>query len=213
MPIRIAIADDHHLISEGIANMLRYSADIELVGAFPDGPALFEGLELVQPDVLLLDIQMPGMQGDEIAAVLKRCFPRLKIIALTSFDTLFHIRRMMQQGIEGYLLKHIRRESLVEAITLVFGGGTYLDEAVSKLIDEDDQLQRRQKAMGTLLTKREKEILVLIAANHTSSEIAVQLFISKRTVEHHRESIFAKLEVKKVSALVQKAVQLGLIEG
>lgn len=193
--------------------MLRYNTDIELVGAFPDGPALLEGLEKVRPDVLLLDIQMPGMQGDEIAALLKRRYPRLKIIALTSFDTLFHIRRMMQQGLEGYLLKHIRRESLTEAITLVFHGGTYLDEAVSKLIDEDDQLQKRQKAMGTLLTKREKEIVALIAANHTSSEIAALLFISKRTVEHHRESIFAKLEVKKVAALVEKAVQLGLIEG
>lgn len=211
MPIKVAIADDHSLIAEGIANMLRYNAGIELVGAFPDGPSLLEGLDKIAPDILLLDIQMPGMQGDEIAAILKRRYPGLKIIALTSFDTMFHIKRMMQCAIEGYLLKHIRREELTEALVHVYQGGTYLDAAVSRLLDEDIILMKRQKAMGAELTKREKEIVALIARNYTSAEISALLFISKRTVEHHRESIFSKLEVKKTSALIQKATQLGLI--
>lgn len=212
MSIKIAIADDHNLIAEGVCNMLRYNSDIEVIATFPDGAALLQGLEKIQPDILLLDINMPGKQGDEIAAILKKKFVALKIIALTSFDNIFYIKSMLQHHIEGYILKHIKREDLIEAITLVYNGGTYLDEMVSKLIRDDEAILKRQKAMGAMLTKREKEILLLIASNHTSTEISALLFISKRTVEHHRESIFSKLDVKKTSALVKKAIELGLIQ-
>lgn len=213
MNIKIAIADDHSLIAEGIAHMLRYNADMELIAEFKDGAALLQALEKgIRPDVLLLDISMPGIQGDELAGMLKAQYPGMKIIALTSHENIFYIKSMLQQNIEGYLLKHINREILTEAIAHVYNGGTYLDETVDKLIQEDEAIEKRQRALGSVLTKREREILQLIAGNLTSAEIAEKLFLSKRTVEHHRENILFKLDVKKTSALIKKAVELNLLK-
>ncbi len=211
MNIKIAIADDHSLIAEGVSNMLRYSSDIEVVATYPNGKLLLSGLEKIVPDILLLDIHMPDKQGDELAPVIKKKYPAVKIIALTSFDNIFYIKSMLQHKIEGYLLKHVSRETLIEAIKTVFNGGTFLEESVRAQIKQDEEITKRQKEMGTALTKREKEILKLIAGSYTSSEIAEMLFLSKRTVDHHRESIMSKLDVKKTSALVKKAAEMGLI--
>ncbi len=176
-----------------------------------NGTALLKGLELLQPDILLLDIHMPGQQGDELAGIVTATYPAVKIIALTSFDHIFHIKNMLKNGVRGYLLKDIERELFFEAIYTVFEGGIYLAPRVKKLIAENEQILQRQLATGSKLTKREQQILQLIARNNTSAEIAEILFLSKRTVEHHRESIFSKLEVKKTSSLVKKALELGLI--
>lgn len=210
-PIKIAIADDHRLIAEGIANMLRYNTEIEVVAFYPNGEAVLEGITRIAPDILLLDIQMPELQGDEIAKILKKNNPELKIIVLTSFDNIFYIKNMLQYNIEGYLLKDIEKPELVEAITLVYQGATYLDKRVEKILREDEKVIARQKTMGSVLTNRETEILQLIVQGHTSAEIAEKLFISKRTAEHHRAAIFNKLDVKQVSTLIQKATQLNLI--
>lgn len=210
-PIKVAIADDHPLIAEGISNMLRYQEDIELIATYPDGDALMKGLTAIQPDILLLDIQMPGLQGDDIAKIIKANYPDIGIIVLTSFDNIFYIRNMLQHKVGGYLLKNTRKDELITAINMVYQGATYIDKAVAKILQEDEQIIKRQKALGSLLTKRESEILQLIAQNYTSVEIAEQLFISKRTVEHHRESIFNKMDVKKVSTLIKKAMELNLI--
>lgn len=211
MNIKIAIADDHSLIAEGVSNMLRYSSELEVVATYPNGAALLSGLEKILPDVLLLDINMPDKQGDELAPVIKNNYPTIKIIALTSFDNIFYIKSMLQHDIEGYLLKHVSKETLIDAVKVVYSGGRFIDEAVTKLLQQDEEITRRQKEMGTALTKREKEILQLLAGSHTSAEIAEMLFLSKRTVEHHRESIMTKLEVKKLSALVKKANEMGLL--
>jgi len=211
MSIKVAIADDHSLIAEGVRNMLRYSSEIDVVASWPDGKKLLEGLQTIVPDVLLLDIAMPGQQGDELAGIIAQQYPRLKIIVLTSTDNIFHIRNMLQYNVAGYLLKHTGKEVLAEAIQVVHNGGQYLDETVSVRLQEDERNLQRQKEAGTLLTRREREILQLIADNHTGTEIAELLHLSKRTVEHHRESILAKLDVKKVSALVKKAAELNLI--
>ena len=211
MHIKVAIVDDHNLIAEGVSNMLRYNAEMEIIAAYPDGKSLLESLPERMPDVLLLDINMPGMPGDELAAILKRQYPAIRIIALTSFDNIFYIKNMLQQKIDGYLLKHVSRDMLMEAIRIVYEGGTYLDETVSRQIQRDQEITKRQKEAGTLLTKREKEILQLLAEGHTGSEIAEKLFLSKRTVEHHRESVLAKLDCKKISLLIVKAKELGLL--
>ncbi len=211
MHIKVAIVDDHNLIAEGVSNMLRYNAEMDIIAAYPDGKSLLESLPERMPDVLLLDINMPGMPGDELAAILKRQYPAIRIIALTSFDNIFYIKNMLQQKIDGYLLKHVSRDILMEAIRIVYEHGTYLDETVSRQIQRDEEITKRQKEAGTLLTKREKEILQLIAEGHTGSEIAEKLFLSKRTVEHHRESVLAKLGCKKISLLILKAKELGLL--
>jgi DNA-binding NarL/FixJ family response regulator len=211
MMIKIAIADDHSLISEGVGNMIRHSDEMEIIAVYPDGESLLEGLKAIQPDVLLLDICMPGRQGDEIAGIINELYPDIKIIALTSFNNIFHIRDMMEQKVKGYVLKHIQKEELIDAINMVYNGGTYFDETVTRRIKEDDKIKQRQKATGATFTKREKEVLQLIAQSYTSAEIAEKLFLSRRTVEHHRESILSKLDVKKTSELVRKAIEWNLV--
>ncbi|XZF14069.1 response regulator [Chitinophagaceae bacterium MMS25-I14] len=211
MSIKIAIADDHQLITEGLQHMLRYSADMEVVATYANGEELLQHIGTIQPDVLLLDINMPGRQGDELARIITRDFPRIRIIALTNLDNIYYIKSMLQQGVAGYVLKNARRDVLTEAIKRVSGGNEYFDETVKERIAEEKESIRRQTAHGSVLTRREKEVLQLIAENNTSKEIADKLCLSKRTIDHHRESILSKLEVKNVSALVKKAIELGLI--
>ncbi len=209
--IKVALADDHDLIAAGIANMFQSFDDIEICGSFRDGSSLLNGLNEANPDVVLLDINMPGMKGDEVAQKLKINYPSLKIIVLTSFDNVFNIKGMLRHRVDGYLLKNVTAESLVDAIRVVNQGGTYMDDQVTRIITEDERITKKQKAAGTLLTKREKEILELIAKNYTCSQIAEKLFVSRRTVEHHRQSILDKFGVQKTTAMVEKAAQLNLI--
>jgi len=210
--ITIAIADDHPLVMEGLQNMLRYSTEMEVVATYPDGAALLKGISIIQPDILLLDISMPGIPGDELARTIGRDFPKIKIIALTNLDNIYYIKSMLQQGVYGYILKNVKRDILIEAIKTVYDNGQFLDETVKERLLEEKEAIKRQTAHGSLLTRREKDVLKLIAENNTSKEIAEKLFLSKRTIDHHRESILSKMEVKNVSALVKKAIELGMIE-
>jgi len=211
MNIKVAIADDHSLISEGLRQMLQYSSEIEIIGTYYNGEELLKGLRLIQPDVLLLDISMPGQPGDELAHIIGQQYPRVHIIALTNLDNIYYIKSMLQQGVLGYVLKNVRREQLVTAIKTVYMGQQYLDPVVRERIAEERVAITRQTAHGSILTRREKDVLKLIAENNTSKEIAEKLHLSKRTIDHHRESILSKMEVKNVSALVKKAIELGLI--
>lgn len=205
------ITDDHPLVTEGLQNMLRYSTEMEVIGTYESGADLLQSLSRIQPDILLLDIHMPGGNGDEIARIIKRDYPLLPIIALTNMDNIYYIKSMLQQGVSGYLLKNIKREKLLQAIKTVYDGGTYLDNVVKEKIAEEKENIKKQTAYGSTLTRREMDVLKLIAENNTSKEIADKLHLSKRTIDHHRESILSKMEVKNVSALVKKAIEMGLI--
>lgn len=211
MSIKIVITDDHPLVTEGLQNMLRYSTEMEVIGTYESGADLLQSLSRIKPDILLLDIHMPGSNGDEIARIIKRDYPGLPIIALTNMDNIYYIKSMLQQGVSGYLLKNIKREKLLQAIKTVYDGGTYLDNVVKEKIAEEKENIKKQTAYGSTLTRREMDVLKLIAENNTSKEIADKLHLSKRTIDHHRESILSKMEVKNVSALVKKAIEMGLI--
>ncbi len=211
MTIRTAIADDHPLITEGLHNMLRYSSEIEVIATYPDGERLMKGISLIQPDVLLLDIIMPGQRGDDLAKIINRDYPAVRIIALTNLDSIYYIKSMLQLGVSGYVLKGIKRECLIEAIKTVYKGGEYLDTTVRERILEEKKVIRKQTAFGSLITRREKEVLQLIAENNTSKDIADKLHVSKRTIDRHRESMLSKMEVKNVSALLKKAIELGIV--
>ncbi len=211
MSIKIAIADDHALITEGLEHMLHYSGNMEVIATYSDGGELLNGLMLAEPDVLLLDISMPGQMGDELARIIARDFPRVKIVALTNLDNIYYIKSMLQQGVAGYILKNVKRNVLIGAIEHIYSGGQFLDPIVAERLKEEMEVVKKQAAYGSVLTRREKEVLQLIAENNTSKEIADKLHLSKRTIDHHRESILSKMEVKNVSALVKKAIELGLI--
>jgi len=211
MSISVAITDDHPLIIDGLKTMLHNVPGIEVVATYSGGAELLQGLRQHVPDILLLDIHMPGIQGDELARIIQKDFPGLRVIALTNTDQIYYIKSMMQRGVSGYLLKHIKREQLISAIREVYAGNEFLDETIRERIAEERENIRRQTAHGDMLTQRQKEILQLIAESCTSREIAEKLCLSKRTVDHHRERIFIKMEVKNVSALIKKALELGLV--
>jgi len=210
--IKIAIADDHPMIAEGIRNMLRYDPEVEVVATYYDGGELLSGLRQLQPDLLLLDINMPGQQGDELARIITQEYPRIFIIALTNLNNNYYIKTMLQYGVSGYLLKTIRKEELKEAIRQVCSGKTYLDDTVRQKMAEEKLNVKKQAGAAYTLTSREKEVLRLIVENYTSREIGEKLHISKRTADHHRENILFKLGVKNISGLAKKAIELGLIQ-
>jgi len=210
--MKIAIADDHPLVINGLHHILGNCPDMEIIGSYANGKELLLGLAMQQPDVLLLDIQMPGQTGDELAEIINEQYPAIKMLALTNQDNVYYIKNMLRKGVNGYILKTTREEILLDAIRTVNNGGQYLEPALKDKVLQDTLQARKQVSADPILSRREKEVLRLIALNLTSQQIADQLFISKRTVDNHRLSLLMKLGVKNVAALVKKAIQLGLIE-
>lgn len=206
--IRIAIVDDHPLLIKGLCTMLQLCADIEITGTYLSGRELLNGLKEVQPDVLLLDIQMRGQAGDELAPILRKGYPNMMVLALTNMEHEYYIKTMLGYGIQGYVLKSSDERTLLEAIRSLNRGQPYFDPLIRK------QVARIQVSVSQAptLTRREKEILELIASDLTSSDIATRLFVSKRTVDNHRTNLLLKLDVKSSASLVKKALDLGLIK-
>ena len=212
MKIKVMIADDHPVVAQGIQRMLEAHGDIEVCGVFRSGELLLKHIQHQQPDVLLLDIQMPGKQGDELAQIIAQSWPGISILALTNLNQPFHVRNMLHSGAKGYLLKSAEQEVLVEAIRAVFEGKQYIDDSMKEQMFQEMLETRAKNNAIPALTQREQEILELIASEYTSQEIAKKLFISLSTVENHRLNILFKLGVKNAAGLVRKAIQLGLIK-
>ena len=205
--INVAIADDHSIVLNGLQKILALHTDIKVTDVYLNGDSLLEGLEIKQPDVLLLDIQMPGKNGIELAGIISKKFPDVKMIALTNVDILVQVKKMLQKGCLGYLLKDASPEILVEAIKTVHTGEQFLYESLSKQLVNNFFSQNSKQ-----LTRREKEILQLITEEHTNQEIADKLYLSLRTVENHRNNLLQKLDVKNTAGLVKIAIQEGLVK-
>jgi DNA-binding NarL/FixJ family response regulator len=214
MKIRVSIADDHPLILRGLKNLLSNHKDIEVLGVYENGSELLPGLAENTPDILLLDIQMPDKNGLELTGTIAHQFPDIGIIALTNLDSQYYIKSMLNQGALGYILKNSNEEILIEAIKTVYNREPYLEPTLR---------ERTWRTMvkgqhgpspdtGHSLTRREKEILQLIAKEYTSQEIADKLFLSLRTVETHRMNLMLKLGAKNMIGLVKAAIQMGLVE-
>ncbi len=209
--IKISIADDHPLVINGLHHILSNSADMEIIDSYIDGTALLSGIVQKEPDVLLLDIHMPGQTGDELAVIITEKYPAVKILALTNLDNVYYIKNMLRSGVHGYILKTTREEILLEAIRTVYAGGQYLEPVLKDKVLIDALQTRRQVSADPVLSRREKEVLQFIASNLTSQQIADKLFVSKRTIDNHRLNLMIKLDVKNVAAKEKKGIQLGLI--
>lgn len=209
MKLSVHIADDHVITTSGIERMLQDHPLIAIDGIYHNGQSLLKGLETRQPDVLLLDIQMPGMQGDELAKTITEKYPAIVILVLTNMDLPFYVRNMFASGVKGYLLKSASKNTLVEAIETVNRSQTYIDRALRPLVNE--LIGSKRKPDMLTLTKREQHILEMVAGEKTNQQISKELFISLRTVENHRTNLFLKLGVKNVAGLVRKGIQMGLI--
>ncbi len=212
MKIKIAIVDDHPLVINGLYHILGNCKDMEIIGSYNSGKELLNAISRRQPDVLLLDIYMPGQTGEDIAEIISRQYPDIKMLALTNLDNVYYIKSMLRKGVYGYILKTIKEDILLDAVRTVYGGKKYLEPSLQDKLLQDALQSKQDLSADSVLSTREKEILSFIAANLTSQQIAVTLSISKRTVDFHRTSLLMKLGAKNVAALVKKAIQLGLIE-
>lgn len=213
MSIRVAIVDDHPLALSGIKSMLSTYPQIEVIAAYGSGNALMDGLKVEQPDVLLLDVLLPDRSGKELAPLITEAYPQIRMIALTSLDSIAVVKSMMQRGCLGYLLKDTGEETLVAAIEQVYRGLEFIEPSLKEYMFQN-MLRYKKPGQPVMpeLTSREKEVLRLIVAEYTTREIADKLFISFRTAENHRYSILQKLDVKNTAGLVKLAMQMGLLE-
>ncbi|WP_118976218.1 response regulator [Taibaiella koreensis] len=207
--IRLTITDDHPMVISGIRNMLHYYRHIEVADTYTNGAALMEGLKTSQPDILLLDLQLPDISGNELIRLIVSQYPAISILVITSMESMFHIKDAMKAGSKGYLLKTAPRETLLEAIETIYQGGEYLESSLKEQLLQE--MLKTKHAPASPLTRREKEILQLIAKALTSAEIAATLSISTRTVENHRFSLMQKLNAKNTVGLIRVAQEKGFI--
>jgi len=212
MPLRIVLADDHALVRAGLRKLLESLPDIEVVGEAEDGRAALALVASHKPDLVLMDIAMPGLNGIEAAARLSREHPQVRALILSMHQNEDYVRQALRAGAAGYLLKDAAPVELELAIKAVLRGETYLSPAVSKGVMSDYvQRLRGEDTPGEALTPRQREILQLIAEGHTTKEIARRLNISVKTVETHRTQLMKQLDLHDVAGLVRYALRTGLI--
>ncbi len=213
--IKVLIADDHALVREGIAALLKFSNDIEVAGEASDGIEAIEQAARLKPDIIIMDISMPRLGGLEATIELKKSDPDVKIIVLTQYDDREYISRFLKAGVSGYLLKKAVGSELINAIRAVSRGEFYLfsaiaSEVVSGYIGRDSL--GSQEDPYERLTDREKQVLKLIAEGHSHKEIANILNISVKTAIAHQTNISEKLGINSKTGLVKFAISKGIIK-
>jgi two-component system nitrate/nitrite response regulator NarL len=202
--IKIYLVDDHKIFVKGVATLLEFEKDIEVIGYTYDGKSALAAIETNKPDILLTDIQMQHFSGIELTKVIKEEYPEIKVIGLSMFDKPEIITELISAGAEGYLLKDIEKDELVLAIHEVLSGVMYYSSSVASLLLKS--LDNKD-----LLTKREREIISLIVKEKTNIDIADTLFISEHTVESHRKNIFRKTKAKSIVGLINYAYENKLV--
>ena len=203
-PIELFIVDDHYLIIEGIIALMQHQYEIQVIGHAQNAVSCMEFLKRMQPDVIFLDINLPDKSGIEICKDIKSMYPLIKIIGLSTYNQTSYINDMLENGADGYLLKNATKEEMTNAIQTVMAKKKYLSKELY------DNIKNNQ-AQQSILTRREKDVLKLLAKGLTNTEISRQLFISITTVDTHRKHLLAKLEVGNTALLISKATQLGII--
>ncbi|MBS1783078.1 MAG: response regulator transcription factor [Bacteroidetes bacterium] len=211
--IRIAIADDHHLLLDGLRALMQKQKEIEIVGLYDNGRSLFEALPIIVPQIALVDINMPEMNGEELTRKIKEKYPTVSVIALSMYDDAGHIMEMIEAGVSGYILKNVTDKELLEAVRTVANGRMYFsNEVADKITSIALQQQKRTEGVEELkLTEREMEILKLIAEEMSNAQIAETLFISERTVETHRKNMLRKTNNKTIVGLLKYAFENRII--
>jgi len=209
--IKIIIADDHKLFRDGLRYILGETDNIEVLSEVSNGKELLEILEVAQPDVVLLDINMPVMNGIDAAREAMSLYPGLKILVLTMYDDEQYYNSLIEIGVKGFVLKDTDSKELKNAIVAVATGNSYFSqELLLKLIRKKKSKEEVEE--GLKLTRREREILMLICKGLSNAEISDLLHLSQRTVERHRASLLAKTNTHNSIAMVLYAIKHGLVE-
>ncbi|MFK7798417.1 MAG: response regulator [Aureispira sp.] len=209
--INVFITDDHQVIINGLMRLLDASPEIKIIGTALNGAMLLDQLNTQQPDLILLDISMPVMNGIQAAKAIKKLYPAIKILVFTTFIDKTKVKKITKVGVDGYLLKDSKRDELIHAIKTIMGGTNYYDHRVVDLVMHDYKNTSSISKM-VLLTKREQEVTRLIAQGKSTKEIAEELFISPLTVDTHRRNIFTKLGINKTAALINYAHDNGFMD-
>lgn len=211
-PIRILLADDHDLIRAGIRSLLQNIAGVEVVAEAGDGLAALEMIGQHRPDIVLMDIMMPGLNGLATTARIAHEFPNVRVIILSMNATEEYVLQALRAGAAGYLLKNISPAELQLAIAAVAKGETYLTAAVSKhVIDSYVRRQSPQSSSLDRLKPRQREVLQLIAEGYRTKEIAKRLKLSAKTVEMHRTQLMESLDIHDIAGLVRYAIRMGIV--
>jgi len=212
--IRVLVVDDHTVVREGICALLGLAGDIEVVGEADNGREALDKVRELVPDVVLMDVAMPTMDGLEATRRIHREFPHTKVLALSQYDDREYVFSIVEAGAQGFISKTAASSEVVSGIRAVHRGDSYLSPSVAKLLVEHYQegasVRRRQDPYGQL-TNREREILRLLAEGHTSQEIADMLIISPKTVEGHKTNLMSKLDIHNRIDLVKYALRKGII--
>lgn len=204
MITRLFIVDDHHMVIEGIRSLMQDEKDIEWMGHATNASSCLVFLKHMEPDVILMDINLPDKSGIELCREVKELYPAVAVLGLSTFNQQSVIRDMMDSGASGYVLKNATKQELLTAITTVKMGRTFLSfEAVQSLRETANE--------APVITRREKEVLQLIAEGLTNAEIAARLFISVPTVNTHRKSLIEKFDAANTAVLIGKAIKGGIL--
>ncbi|MED3841889.1 response regulator transcription factor [Geobacillus stearothermophilus] len=222
MKTRIAIIDDHQLFREGIKRILEFEGDFEVVAEGSDGSEVLSIVETYRPDLVLMDINMPDINGVEATKQLIEAYPDTKVVVLSIHDDEHYVMRALQMGATGYLLKEMDADTLIEAVRIVAEGGSYLHPKVThnlireyrRLTSEKDGVAVKQEVRRPLhlLTRRECEVLQLLADGKSNRAIGEALYISEKTVKNHVSSILQKLNVNDRTQAVVVAIKNGWVE-
>jgi len=212
--IRILIAEDHHMVRAGIRALLEKVGDMTILGEASNGQEAMDMNEALNPDVLIMDIMMPRLNGIQAAEQLRSRKSRTKILLLSMYADEELVYQALQSGVNGYVLKSSVSDELVQAVREVANGRKFLSAPISEIVMENAFKPRPTSELDPLasLSPREKEILQLIAEEHTSVEIAEFLSISEKTVEKHRANLMEKLHVRNLAGLVRLAVKYRLVD-
>ncbi len=214
--IKILITDDHQLIVEALKSLLSDVNNMTIVAEANNGKEAIGIIGKTSVDIVLMDVEMPVMNGWDATEIITSRYPETKVIALTTFSEKAIVKKMIDAGASGYVLKNVKKEILIEAIETVYKGETFFSSEIPLVLlkpsSEIAGNPKKQASSVHLLSSRETEILKLITQGLSNNEIATKLFISPKTVNAHRENIMKKLDVHNVIGLVRYALDNGLIE-
>ncbi|MEP5151879.1 response regulator transcription factor [Planktotalea sp.] len=208
MTIRVAIVDDHPMVTEGIQAILESYEDIEVVATCSSGQSIIDQADTLEPDVILLDLNMPGMNGLTATELLLEVRPETRILVLSMHDSAEYINSALNHGAMGYLLKDVPTEEIKTAIDTVMSGERYLCTGAKVSLVPDENTERRDT-----LTGREQTVLLQLAKGQSNKEVAAALNISVRTVETHRKNIKSKLGISSTAGLTRYAMEHGVLQG
>lgn len=211
MSIRILVADDHNIIREGLVSLLEKQPDLNVIGEAEDGRTTLRLARELLPDVVIMDISMPDLNGVEATRQIIKELPMVKVIALSVHSDKHIVKGMLQAGASGYLSKYSASQELIKAIRLVIANQIYLSPEIAGVVVEDYKSSRSNgTSVFTVLTAREREVLQLFAEGKNSRQIAASLYISLKTVEAHRRQIMNKMGFKSLAELIKYALREGL---